>query len=75
MLDPDVVKEFLEEEIAYSGFEIPPDIEMSNLVAVFIDYVEDDYYEWLKDNFKSFFEHSYRDWDWVRTRISKRRDS
>jgi len=25
------------------------------LVETFCKYVEDDYYEWLKDNFKSFF--------------------
>ena len=28
-----------------------------------------DYYEWLKDNLKSFFNHGNPDWDWVRNRI------
>jgi len=30
--------------------------------------VEDDYYEWLKDNFKSFFDHGNPDWEWIRER-------
>jgi len=28
-----------------------------------------DYYEWLKDNFKSFFNHGNPDWEWIRGRI------
>jgi len=31
--------------------------------------VEDDYYEWLKDNFKPFFDHGNPDWEWIRERI------
>ena len=31
-----------------------------------LPYVEDDYYEWLKDNFKSFFDHCKPDWEWIR---------
>ena len=30
---------------------------------------EDDYYEWLKDNFKSFFNHGDPDWEWIRGRM------
>ena len=26
-------------------------------------------YEWLKDNFKSFFNHGSPDWDWIRGKI------
>jgi hypothetical protein len=32
-------------------------------------YVEDDYYEWLKDNFKSFFGDGELDWEWIREKI------
>ena len=32
---------------------------------------EDDYYEWLKDNFKSFFNHGNPDWEWIRGRLTK----
>jgi len=33
-------------------------------------YTEDDYYEWLKDNFKSFFNHGDPDWEWIRERLT-----
>jgi len=35
-------------------------------VETFCKYVEDDDYEWLKDNFKSFFNHGVPDWEWIR---------
>ena len=38
-------------------------------METFCQYVEDDYYEWLKDNFKSFFEHGEPDWDWIRGKV------
>ena len=69
MLDRVVVAEFLDEEFEDSDMEIPEDIPKSTLVEKFCQYVEDDYFEWLKDNFKSFFDHSNPDWDWIRNRI------
>ncbi|MBI5875514.1 MAG: hypothetical protein HZB81_06695 [Deltaproteobacteria bacterium] len=69
MLDRQVVKEFLEEEFEDSGIEIPKGISKKSLVETFCKYVEDDYYEWLKDNFKSFFNHYNPDWDWIKGRI------
>ena len=72
MLDREVVKEFLEEEFEEREIEIPKEIKKLELVETFCKYVEDDYYEWLKDNYKSFF-HSLpqngTDWDWIRERI------
>jgi hypothetical protein len=67
MLDRDVVEEFLDCE--FEELEIPKDISKEQLVEAFCQYVEDDYYEWLKDNFKSFFEHGETDWEWIRKRI------
>lgn len=67
MLDREVVKDFLEEEL--EGIEIPKDISKKVLVEAFCKYVENDYYEWLKDNFKSFSDHWKPDWDWIRGRI------
>lgn len=69
MLDREVVKEFLTEEVEELEMEIPKDIPVDTLVETFCQYTEDDYYEWLKDNFKSFFEHGNPDWPWVRDRI------
>ena len=70
MLDRQVVKEFLEEEL--EGIEIPKDISFDELVETFSKYTEDDYYEWLKDNYHSFFyslPQNNPDWDWIRERI------
>lgn len=69
MLDRKVVEEFLNEEFKDSDIELPLDISKDVLVETFCLYVEDDYYEWLNDNFKSFFEHGDPDWDWIRERI------
>lgn len=68
MLDRTVVAGFLEDEL--EDTEIPADIPMSTLAETFCLYVEDDLYEWLVDNFKSFFEHGNPDWDWIRGRIA-----
>lgn len=71
MLDRKAVREFLEEELG--EVEIPEDIFKEALVNTFCKYVEDDYYEWLKDNFKTFFNYGNPDWQWVRERIKKYR--
>jgi len=70
MLERRVVKEFLDEELG--EVEIPDDIFKEALVEAFCKHVEDDYYEWLKDNFKSFFNYGNPDWKWIRKRIKKR---
>ena len=69
MLDREVVKEFIEEKLEKAGINIPKNISINALVETFCEYTEDDYYEWLKDNFKSFFNHYNPDWDWIRGRI------
>lgn len=67
ILDRQVAKEFLQEEL--EEIEIPENVSFDNLVETFCKYTEDDYYEWLKDNFKSFFNHGNPHWDWIRERI------
>ena len=69
MLDRAVVEEFLDCKLKELEIEIPKDISKEQLVEVFCQYVEDDYYEWLKDNFKSFFEHGEPDWERIRGKI------
>jgi len=69
MLDRSVVEEFLDREFEEDDWEIPEDIPKDALVEAFCQYTEDDYYEWLKDNFKSFFNHGNPDWDWIRGKI------
>jgi hypothetical protein len=69
MLDRGVVQEFLDDQLGDIEIEVPKYIREDVLVETFCKYVEDDYYEWLKDNFKSFFNHGDPDWDWVKNRI------
>ena len=70
MLDRSVVDEFLDYQLEGTDIEIPDNVNRKELVEAFCRFVEDDYYEWLKDNFKSFFDHGDPDWDWIRERIS-----
>jgi hypothetical protein len=69
MLDTGAVKEFLDGRFEDLEIAIPKDITEDVLVGTFCKYVEDDYYEWLKDNFKSFFNHGDPDWVWIKERI------
>lgn len=47
---------------------------MNDLVDVFIDYCEDDYYEWFKDNANSFFTgNNGIDWDSIIKKIQKKK--
>lgn len=69
MLDREVVKKFLKEELKERGIRIPKGISKEVLTETFCRYTEDDYYEWLKDNFKSFFNYGNLDWDWIKERI------
>jgi hypothetical protein len=71
LLDRKVVREFLDEE--FMGIEIHDDITNEAIVETFCNYVEDDYYDWLKYNFKSFFNYGKPDWQWIRERIEKHR--
>jgi len=69
MLDRDVVEGFLDCELKELKIRIPRDIKKEALVEAFCQYVEDDYYEWLKDNLKSFFGDGELDWERIRERI------
>lgn len=69
MLDRQVVEEFLNREFEEGDWEIPDDISKEALVEAFCQYLEIDYWDWLKDNFKSFFEHGNADWDGIREKI------
>lgn len=67
MLHRKTIKEdFLDTQFKEFGIQIPDDISKDELVETFCRYAEDDLYEWLKDNFKSFFEHGNPNWEWIR---------
>ena len=69
MLDREDVGDFLDLEFEDSKLEIPEDIPKDALVKAFCQYAEDDYYDWLKDNFRAFFSNGNPDWDWIREKI------
>ncbi len=71
MLDRTVVEELLDWEFEGLDLDIPENIPREAVIEAFCQYTEDDYYEWLKDNFKSFFNHGNPDWDWIRKKIKK----
>ncbi|MBU2446636.1 MAG: hypothetical protein KJ666_13855 [Bacteroidetes bacterium] len=70
MLDRKVIKDFLIEE--FEDFNpIPNDIDLDKLTEDFSIYTENDFYEWLKDNFKSyFFQRGDFDWSDVKGRLT-----
>jgi hypothetical protein len=70
MLDRAVVAEFLDGELKEWRIKVPRGVRRKDLVETFCLYVEDDYYEWLKDNFKSFFGHGDPCWDWIKERMN-----
>lgn len=74
MLDRDVLEEFLTEKLKERKITIPKSISKKSLVETFCRYTEDDYYEWLKDNFTSFFSCGSRggpEWSWIKGMIKR----
>jgi len=69
VVDKDVIKGFVSSELEEMDLEMPQDISQAQLVEAFCQYVEDDRYEWLKDNLKSFLEHGEPDWEWIREKV------
>lgn len=69
MLDRTVVEGFLDCRFKELKIRIPKDIRKEALVEAFCQYVEDDYYEWLKDNFESFIGDGEINWERIRARI------
>lgn len=71
MLDRLVVADFLKEELKEQEIELPRGMTFKKLVETFCQYTEDDYFEWLKDNYKSFFNHGIPNWKWVKWQMQK----
>jgi hypothetical protein len=72
MLDRKAVKEFVMERLEETGNSpIPKGIKKKELIEAFCQFTEDDYFEWLKDNFASFFNHGNPDWNWIDNYITE----
>jgi len=68
MLDREVVKDFLKSRSRGDGFRIPRGVKINDLVETFCLYTEDDYYEWLVDNYNSFFDNDNK---WIRAKVQE----
>ena len=68
MLGRAAVEEFLGCRPKELELEIPGNIKRDALAEAFCQYVEDDYYQWLKGNCRSFFGDGEVDWELVRGR-------
>jgi hypothetical protein len=73
MLDRDVVEKFVLERLKENKILIPKDIKKKELVEAFCQFTEDDYYEWLRDNFGSFFNNYNPNWHWIKEYIDRRK--
>lgn len=70
MLDIGIIKEFLQSYL--ENIKLPKNINLDDLAGVFIDYCENDYYDWLKDNANSFFiGNDGIDWNIIAEKIQK----
>ena len=69
MIDRQSVKEFLVEGLDETV--IPVNILFNDLLETFCKYIENDYYEWLNDNYKSFFNHGNPDWKYIKEQIEQ----
>jgi len=69
MIDRETVAEFLNREFEDLALEVPQDIPRDALVEAFCQYIEDEYEEWLRENFMSFFNGGDPDWDWIKEHI------
>lgn len=71
MLDREVVKEFVLERLKETDVPIPKHIKKKELIEAFCLFTEYDYYEWLKDNYKTFFNHGDPNWGWIEDYLKK----
>jgi len=73
LLNREVVREFIFDKLNEVDLKIPADIDKKELVEAFCNFTEEDYYEWLKDNFVTFFNDYDPDWAWIKNYIEKHR--
>ncbi len=66
------MEEFLDYKL--EDIPIPKSIKKEELIEAFCQFTEDDYYEWLKDNFATFFNHYNPDWTWIQRYIAEHKE-
>ena len=63
MFDREIIEELFDWEFEDMNLEIPNDIPREAIIEAFYQYVEEDHYEWLKNNLRSFFDHGNPVWN------------
>jgi hypothetical protein len=58
MLDRQVIQKYLREKFQECHYKLPRGISWIEFTEAFCRWTERDYYEWLKDNYKSFLDHA-----------------
>ena len=69
MLDRAIIEELLDWEFEGLDLGIAEDIPREAVMEAFCQYAEEDYYEWLKDNFRSFLDYGNPDWNQIIEKI------
>ncbi|MBI4301552.1 MAG: hypothetical protein HY664_03000 [Chloroflexi bacterium] len=60
IIDELFIRDYLRERLEDDEIELPDGVSLDDLADDFMEYIEIDIYEWLRDNYRSFF----RDFDW-----------
>lgn len=60
ILDRMSLRDYLQATLDDDDIELPADISIDELTDDFMEYLEVDIYEWLRDNYRAYF----RDLDW-----------
>jgi len=69
MLDRGIIEQLLDWEFEDLDLGIAEDIPREAVIEAFCQYAEEDYYEWLKDNLRSFLDYGNPDWNQIIEKI------
>lgn len=61
MLDRKLILEFLKEK----DLDLPKNLSLEKVNEAFCEYVENDFWDWLNDNYQTFFNQDNPDWKWI----------
>jgi hypothetical protein len=61
MLDRKLILEFLQEK----DLDLPNNLSLEKVNEIFCKYVEDGFFDWLNDNYQTFFNQDNPDWNWI----------
>lgn len=71
MLDRAVIADLVKGEMKEQDIKLPQNMNFKKLVETFCQFMENDYYEWFRDNYKTFFNHGNPSWKQIKEQIQK----